>query len=60
MAVYKNISVFFFPDPQHISGPFVDCPTSAQDAIDNGPSYAFIVRQNDPVAACAELAAELP
>lgn len=56
--MFKEISVFFTPDPKHINGPFVDCLTSAQDAIDNGPAHAFIVRHNNPVAACAELAAE--
>lgn len=52
------ISVFFYPDPQHLSGPFIDCEDAAQDAIDFGPPHAFIVRQNDPTAACAELASE--
>jgi len=54
----KNLSVFFTPDPNHVNGPFATCEDAAQDAIDNGPSTAFIVRQNDPAAACAELAAE--
>lgn len=56
----KNISVFFIPDPQHVSGPFLTCEDAAQDAIDNGPPAprTYIARQNDPVAACAELASE--
>lgn len=54
----KNLSVFFTPDPKHVSGPFMTCEDAAQDAIDNGPSYSFIVRQNDPTAACAESAVE--
>ena len=53
----KNISVFF-TGPNHLSGPFITCEDAAQDAIDNGPPHSFIVRQNDPTAACAELAAE--
>ena len=53
----KFISVFF-TGLNHVSGPFLTCEDSAQDAIDNGPSHSFVVRQNDPTAACAELAAE--
>lgn len=53
------ISVFFI-GPGSIGGPFVDCEDAAQDAIDNGPPapYTYIARQNDPTAACAELASE--
>lgn len=54
----KNISVFFTPDPKHVTGPFINCEDAAQDAIDNSPHSTFILRQNDPMAACAELAAE--
>lgn len=54
----KNLSAFFAPGPNHLNGPFATCEDAAQDAIDNGPSYAFIVRQNDPSAACAESASE--
>lgn len=54
----KNLSVFFTPDPKHVTGPFTDCEDAAQDAIDNGPPNTFIARQNDPSAACAESASE--
>lgn len=54
----KNISAFFTPDPKHLSGPFITCEDAAQDAIDNSPHSTFILRQNDPTAACAEVAAE--
>lgn len=54
----KNLSVFFTPDPKHMSGPFLTCEDAAQDAIDNSPHSTYIFRQNDPAAACAESASE--